>query len=141
MEEFEPGEMVRIPLDSVILMLKEMLKEERVTDVLLECLEPPNLSAIDKSFSSLHRSNFITTPDDDCAITFLGAFVSALGIDLALGSVVGLGIQFGVAAEAVQMAAILSSPKTPFIISNPLVHDDRDFNGTLCSNGLHFFVL
>jgi HrpA-like RNA helicase len=129
MEAFEPGEMLRIPLDSVILMLKEMLSEEEVTAVLLDCLEPPNIATIERSFASLFRSHFITTPDDSCKITTLGKFVSALGIDLTLGSLIGLGIQFGVAAEAIQMAAILSFPKTPWIMSNPLIHEAKEYNG------------
>lgn len=118
MDAFEPGEMLRIPLDSVILMLKEMLTDDAITEILQSCLEPPNLSTIERSFESLHSSHFITTPDDSCEITTLGAFVSALGIDLALGSLIGLGIQMGVGAEAIQIAAILSFPKTPWIISS-----------------------
>jgi hypothetical protein len=82
MEAFEPGEMLRIPLDSVILMLKEMLSDENVTAVLLDCLEPPDIATIDRSFQSLFTSRFIDTPDDSCEITTLGKFVSALGIDL-----------------------------------------------------------
>jgi len=42
---------------------------------------------------------------------------------------VGLGIQFGVAAEAIQLAAILSFPKTPWAISSPMYHDTDTFNG------------
>jgi hypothetical protein len=125
----EPGEMLRIPLDSVILMLKEMLSGETVTSALLDCLEPPEVSTIGRSFESLYSSHFITKPDDSCEITALGKFVSALGIDLALGSLVGLGIQFGVGAEAIEMAAILSFPKTPWIISNAMIHETKDFNG------------
>jgi len=124
MDAFEPGEMVRIPLDSVILMLKQIMTDEAVTEVLLDCLEPPNISTIDRSLQSLHQSHFITEPDDSCEITNLGSFVSALGIDLTLGSLIGLGIQNGVGAESIQMAAILSFPKTPWIISNPLIHGD-----------------
>jgi HrpA-like RNA helicase len=129
MAEFEPGEMLRIPLDSVILMLKEMLKEEEIRDVLQDCIEPPNTSTIERSFESLFRSHFITAASGDCEITQLGSFVSALGVDLALGSLVGLGIQFGVAAEAIQLAGILSFPMPPWVMSNPLVHDAKSFNG------------
>jgi len=118
MDAFEPGEMLRIPLDSVILMLKEMLPEDAVTEILQTCLEPPNLSTIERSFTSLFSSHFITSPDDSCSITTLGAFVSALGIDLALGFLIGLGIQMGVGAEAIQIAAVLSFPKTPWIVSS-----------------------
>jgi ATP-dependent RNA helicase DHX57 len=133
MAEFEPGEMLRIPLDSVILMLKQIITDEAVTDSLLNCLEPPELSTIGRSFESLYQSHFITSPDDDCDITTLGTFVSSLGIDLTLGSLIGLGIQFGVGAEAIEMAAILSFPKSPWVISNALIHEAKSFNGTcLC---------
>jgi HrpA-like RNA helicase len=118
MDAFEPGEILRIPLDSVILMLKEMLSDESVVEVLLHCLEPPNTKTIDRSFESLYRSHFISSPDDSCNVTTLGAFVSALGIDLALGSLIGLGIQFGVGKEAIMLAAVLSFPKSPWIMSS-----------------------
>ncbi|KAG7349171.1 ATP-dependent RNA helicase HrpA [Nitzschia inconspicua] len=129
MEEFEPGEMVRIPLDSVILMLKQILHEE-VKPVFQECLEPPPLETIDRSFKSLHRWNFITEPDDKADITTLGAFVSSLGIDLSLGSFIGLGIQFGVAAEAIEMAAMMSLPKSPFQMASPTWMTPAVFNET-----------
>jgi HrpA-like RNA helicase len=127
MDEFEPGEMVRIPLDSVILMLKEMLHEE-VKPVLLSCIEPPNMDTIERSFQSLHKWNYISEPDDHGEITTLGSFVSSLGIDLAFGSFIGLGIQFGVAAEAIEMAAAMSFPKTPFQITSPLIHTPAQYN-------------
>lgn len=51
MMQFEPGEMVRIPLDSVILTLKEMMADDEiVTNVLYDCIEPPNMNTIDRSF-------------------------------------------------------------------------------------------
>jgi HrpA-like RNA helicase len=129
MDLFEPGEMIRIPLDSVILMLKEMLGDEEVTKVLLSCLEPPNVTTIDRSFASLHLSHYITAPSDSGEITSLGSFVLALGIDLALGSLIGLGIQFGVGSEVIQLSAVLSFPQTPWIISNPLIHEPANYNG------------
>lgn len=131
MQEFEPGEISRIPLDNVILMLKDMLVGDNVSEVLLDTLEPPNTSTIDRSFQSLFQSHFITAPSDECEITTLGNFVSSLGIDLALGSLIGLGIQFGVGPEAVNMAGVLSFPKTPWIMSNPLIHEHNDYNGMM----------
>lgn len=127
MEEFEPGEMVRIPLDSIILMLKQILHEE-VKPVFMDCLEPPSLDTIDRSFQSLYHWNFITEPDDKADITSLGSFVSALGVDLSLGSFIGLGIQLGVAAEAIEMAAMMSLPKTPFRITSPMWLTPGAFN-------------
>jgi hypothetical protein len=37
-------------------------------------------------------------------------------------------MQLGVAAEAIELAAILSFPKTPWAISSPLYHDNNTFN-------------
>jgi HrpA-like RNA helicase len=128
MLKFELGEMSRVPLDSVILDLKQMLNEE-AAPVLLDCLEPPDLLTIERSFESLHSQQFLSEPDDSGHITNLGSFVSSLGIDLMLGSLIGLGIQFGVGPEALEMAAILSFAKTPWIISSPLFHDPLEFNG------------
>ena len=44
-------------------------------------------------------------------MTNLGSFALALGIDLTLGSLIGLGIQFGIGREAILMASIFSFPK------------------------------
>lgn len=127
MQPFDQGELVRSPLDNTILSLRDML-DESVTPILLECLEPPDISTIERSFQSLHASNFISEATDDGLITSLGSLVVALGIDLTLGAFVGLGIQFGVAAEAIQIAAILSFPKPPWAISSPIYHDTLTFN-------------
>jgi len=127
MDPYESGEMVRIPLDQVILSLRDMMNEA-VTPILLDCLEPPDVTNIERSFESLHTSNFITDASDQGEITSLGGLVVALGIDLALGALVGLGIQFGVPAEAIELAAILSMPKTPWKISSPMYHSTDQFN-------------
>ena len=68
-----------------------------------------------------------------------GSFVSSLGIDLLLGSLIGLGIQFGVGAEAIEIAAILSFSKSPWIISNPLFHESSEFNGKFIRNRIYSF--
>jgi len=127
MEPFESGEIVRIPLDQVILSLRDMLGEA-VTPILLESLEPPDIRNIERSFESLHEANFLTQPTDDGEITSLGSLVVSLGIDLILGALIGLGIQFGVAPEAIELAAILSFPKSPWAVSSPMYHDTNTFN-------------
>jgi ATP-dependent RNA helicase DHX29 len=131
-EAYEMGEMLRIPLDSVVLMLKEIIPQsESITGVLRSCLEPPDLAAIEKSLFHLHKARFTTSANDDCGITELGKFVLALGIDLELGSLVGLGIQFGIGVEAIQLAGILACDRGPWLMSNPLVHETDRFNGGL----------
>jgi HrpA-like RNA helicase len=100
------------------LHMAEVLSHDLAMEVLQSCIEPPDTTTIGRSFESLYKSNFITTPDDMCEITTLGAFVSALGVELTLRSLVGLGIQMGVGAEAIQMAAIFSFPRTPWMMSS-----------------------
>jgi HrpA-like RNA helicase len=92
-------------------------------------LEPPETKTIQKSYESLHKSYFITNPTDQSEITNLGSFVVTLGVDLLFGSLIGLGIQFGVGVEAIQLAAVLSFPNTPWIMSNPLIHSPQSYNG------------
>jgi hypothetical protein len=52
---------------------------EAVTPMLLECLEPPDITNIERSFQSLHDSSFITQPSDDGEITSLGSLAVSLG--------------------------------------------------------------
>jgi len=56
-----------------------------------------------------------------------GKFVSQVGIDLSVGSLIGLGIQFGVASEAIQLAGVLTSKQSPWIRSNPF-YNSNTFN-------------
>jgi HrpA-like RNA helicase len=137
MSEFEAGEILRTPLDSVILMLKEMLGDENATDVLSSCIEPPDTTAIEASYKSLHELHFISEPNEKGEISELGLFACALGVDLAICSLIGLSIQFGVGAEAIQLAAVLSFPKSPWVISNPLIHGPTSFNRKLFITVLH----
>lgn len=44
-----------------------------------------------------------------------------------------VGIQFGVGPEAIELAAVLSFPKTPWLLSNALVHKPKHFNGKIGS--------
>ena len=118
----EQGKLAQSPLDITILSLRDMLNKA-VTPILLACLEPPDISTIERLFQSLHSSNFITCPTVDGVITSLGSQVVALGIDLTLGALVGVGILFGIAPEAIQLAAILSFPKTPWATLSPMYHD------------------
>jgi hypothetical protein len=52
---------------------------EAVTPMLLECIEPPDLQNIERSFKSLFDSNFISDSSDNGEITSLGSLVVALG--------------------------------------------------------------
>jgi HrpA-like RNA helicase len=81
MQAFEPGEIVRTPLDSVILTLRTILGDGEVTGTLLDCIEPPQMATIDRSFESLYNSDFISAPSDACEITALGNRIDRNDID------------------------------------------------------------
>ena len=128
MAPFEVGEILRTPLDSVILNMRTIV-DGSVTELLLDCLEPPDVSNIAASFNSLFKSGFITNPCDNFALTSLGSLVVSLGIDLTLGAMIGLGIQFGILAETIEIANILSSPKSPWLIPSLLLQGLKKYNG------------
>lgn len=128
MRPFDQSELQRTPLDKVIVDLRAMLRDEPVVPVLQEAIEPPDISHVAKAFASLFEARILSAPDDSGSLTSLGAFVAALGIDLALGRVVGLGIQFGLPAESLAFVAALSLPSTPFAMASTLVHDARQYN-------------
>ena len=128
MSPFEIGEMHRMPLDSLILNLRGIVKEEGVSTMLAECLEPPDVSTIDKSIESLHQSRFIDEVRDDFEMTELGLLVNGLGIDLKVGALIGLGKKLGVLAECVAIAAVLSFPQSPWLIPNAFLQTPRKFN-------------
>ena len=90
MSAFEVGEMHRVPLDSIILNLRSIMKEEGVSQILEECLEPPDLTAIANSLESLHKSRFIDEVKDDFELTPLGGLVNILGIDLMIAAMIGI---------------------------------------------------
>jgi len=80
--QFEEGEILRSPLDLIILNLRTMVQEESVSTLLMECIEPPEVANIENSFINLHNRKFITEASDDFKITLFGEFVVSLGIPL-----------------------------------------------------------
>ena len=75
-------------------------------------MEPPSTDHIQRSFESLHESQFLSLASDEGEITSLGQFVSQLGCDLLIGRLVGLGVMYGVLPEAAILAAVLSAPSS-----------------------------
>ena len=102
--------------------------------MLADVLTPPPLEHIDRAFSELHGDGLLTAPSDDGDLTSIGSFVSALGLDLRLGRLVGLGCVFGCLPEAIALAAVVNAPKSPFRIATELVQKDpADYSGTVCA--------
>ena len=116
---FDEGEILRSPLDSVILNMKTIIEsEENTSQLLMECIEPPKVEQIQNSFTSLYQRNLISDECENFQITSLGRFVATLGIDHAIASLVGLGIRFNLLPETIEIAAILSFTKSPWLLPN-----------------------
>jgi HrpA-like RNA helicase len=129
LDDVDRGEILRTPLDAVILNLKEMLGEGEICPVLQECIEAPDVTNIQASFNELFNSGLITTNDDVTnRLTEMGAFVTKMGLDIAVGRFIGLCCQCGLLEEGLYVAAVISSPKLPWRIGNPLLHEPESFN-------------
>ena len=126
---FEEGEILRSPLDSVILDLKTISPDASVSQSLRDCIETPDIQNIESSYVSLHKKGFATTACETFDITPLGHLVMSLGIDLTIGAMVGFGIQLGLLRETIELAAILSFPKSPWLIPNAFLQTPRVYNG------------
>ncbi len=141
MIDHEEGEVHRQPLDGVILNLKSMLNQA-VAPILQDIIEPPNFDFVQRSFVSLYNNDLIDSPDDKGNMTVMGNFVAGMGVDLHLGQMIGLGVQFGCLPEAICVAAVLTAPKLPFRIANPIIHDDphifNDIGGRVMLSKEHF---
>eukprot|EP01084_Bolivina_argentea_P065298 119019_1 len=124
-DEYDTAEILRRPLDSVILDLKAML-DQTVVPLLNSVLQPPSITHVDKALESLFKQRFITEPSDVGRLTMHGKFVARLGLDLQVGTFVALGIQFGCLAEAVIIAAAISFNKRPFRVVSPLIYAAPD---------------
>ena len=129
LRKFEEGEILRTPLDSVILNLRTMVTDDSITEILMNCIEPPDTKNIENSFVSLFERRLATEASENFAITPLGNLVVALGIDLTIGAIVGFGVCFGLLSETIELAAILSFPKSPWLLPNALLMDPETYNG------------
>ncbi|CAM9805903.1 unnamed protein product, partial [Pylaiella littoralis] len=125
MAEHSMSEMLRLPLDALILDLKNMMPDSPVIPILESTVEPPNLQSVHRSLESLHAMGFISSPNDAGVLTDTGRFASGLGVDLELGRMVALGGRLGVLSEALAMAVVLSHPP-PFVRASHMVTADPD---------------
>ena len=126
---FESGEILRSPLDTVILNLRTIVSEESITELLLDCLEPPKVENIQRSLASLYMAGFIDAPDDNFETTAMGNLVVSLGIDSTLGALIGLGIKLGILEAAIEIANALSSPQSVWLIPNLIMQEPLVYNG------------
>ena len=129
MHAFEIGEILRMPLDSVILSIKDMIPDESISELLSLLIEPPEELNVTRSLQALHRMRFLTEASENSHLTSLGSFVVSIGIDLCMGTLIGWGFKLGLPTEAITFAAVLSFPKSPWLIANASFHEPEHYNG------------
>ena len=159
---YEQSEIHRQPLDAVVLNLRSML-DAPVGPMLAQTLEPPAADHVGRSLTALRAQGFLTEPRGDARaaahydwedtngdpaaarraaealeglLTPQGRFVATLGVDLRLGRLVAVGAALGCGPVAASAAAVLSLPRSPLRIANPLVHQDPDEYNALVRDGL-----
>ena len=159
---YELSEIHRQPLDAVVLNLRSML-DAPVGPMLAQTLEPPAADHVGRSLTALRKQGFLTEPRGDAKaaqyydwedtngdpaaarraaealeglLTPQGRFVALIGVDLRLGRVIAVGNALGCGPVAAAAAAVLSLPRSPLRIANPLVHQDPDEYNALVRDGL-----
>ena len=84
LDAHEVPEILRAPLDELILRLKTMKSDEypAVVPILKSLIESPSDEAIKAAFASLYRQGMITSNGDEAELTQAGKAVSSLGTDV-----------------------------------------------------------
>lgn len=102
-------EMVRVPLESVILHVLSMNKND-VTSYLRGALDPPSLASISSAIANLFEAGAIrrVKSSQHLAATALGRHLSNLPLDLRLGKLLILGCLFNCLSPLLTVAAIMS---------------------------------
>ena len=122
-EQPEP-EVRRRGLEALMLQAKALLPSVDSRDVLTDLLDPPARESVDAARERLTALGALTTADDaptagDASsapavadrMTALGAALSRLPVEPAVGRMALLGVVLGHADEALRLAAVLSAPR------------------------------
>ena len=143
---YELSEIHRQPLGCGCLNLRSML-DAPVGPMLAQTLEPPAADHVGRSLTALRKQGFLTEPRGDAKaaayydwedtngdpaaarraaealeglLTPQGRFVALIGVDLRLGRVIAVGNALGCGPVAAAAAAVLSLPRSPLRIANPV---------------------
>ncbi|TDL28076.1 P-loop containing nucleoside triphosphate hydrolase protein [Rickenella mellea] len=114
MDEFSVPEMLRVPLESILLSVKVMRREENPKLFLKQAIHPPDTTAIDDAWSVLKDLGAIDQAGD---LTALGQHMALVPVDLRLSKMLILGTIFCCLDPVLTIAACLSSK--PISLSPP----------------------
>lgn len=106
-DDFPIPEILRTPLESLLLTAKATRETEDVKVFLNKAIDPPSITAMDSAWTVLQELGAIDISDD--TITGLGRLLALLPVDLRLGKMLILGALFGCLEPMLTIAACLSS--------------------------------
>ncbi|KAG9314147.1 P-loop containing nucleoside triphosphate hydrolase protein [Chiua virens] len=106
MNPFPTPEILRIPLESVSLTVKVMREDEDVKYFLKNVIDPPDVLAMDKAWSTLQELGAV---DKDGNLTALGRHMAVLPLDLRLAKMLVLGLILRCLDPVLTIVASLSS--------------------------------
>jgi ATP-dependent RNA helicase DHX36 len=110
-EEFQPPEMLRTPLEELVLQLK-MLKLGRAAEFLSKAMEPPNPRSVKNAIDQLQQLKALDMSEE---LTPLGHHLALLPVAPRLGKMILFGAMFSCLDPVLTMAAALGF-KDPFVI-------------------------
>lgn len=109
-------EMVRIPLEMLLLQIKSIRADADVKVFLARALSPPNVLAIDSAVATLRLLGAMEEGGGDAAkLTPLGMHLSRIPVDLRLGKMLVLAAVFSCLDPILTVASLLSSK--PFFLT------------------------
>jgi HrpA-like RNA helicase len=114
MDAFPTAEMLRIPLENVVMQSKLYCPQERAEDFLSTALEPPSKSALNAALRALKIYGIL---DDDENLTILGKKVVHFTLHPSLSVALVSSAFMGVLDPVLNVVSTLSAPREPFMIS------------------------
>ena len=107
-------EVQRVPLEQLVLRIKALKYPGTAGEVCARLVEPPAEVAVTRAVDELKFLEAMTVSDDGKEeMTALGVHLSTLPVDCRIGKLILLGAMFGVANDALTIAATLSY-RSPF---------------------------
>eukprot|EP00698_Gefionella_okellyi_P018047 TRINITY_DN5379_c0_g1_i1.p1 TRINITY_DN5379_c0_g1~~TRINITY_DN5379_c0_g1_i1.p1 ORF type:complete len:2125 (+),score=588.22 TRINITY_DN5379_c0_g1_i1:192-6377(+) len=109
MPAFDSAEILRLPLESIVLHVKTLMSDlGSVSDLLRQTVEAPSQKRITVALNTLAQLGALSSAREDSTVTALGHIAVGLPLDISLSKLVLLGLAFGCEADAIVMAASLS---------------------------------
>lgn len=128
MSEFPTPEILRVPLETVVMSAKLYCPEELAFDFLSEAPQPPDQSALEFAISALKSCNVLA---DDESLTVLGRRIVPFSLHPRLSVTLVAASMLGVLDPALNLAAVLSAPRSIFVanMSSDKVSDRQAIRG------------